>query len=107
MGWSLVFVAAAIEVAWASTLKYAQSFLDWSIIGLLIAISFILLIQSYKRLPVAMAYSVFVGIGTVGTYLVGLFLGEAFNLNQIFFLIILLGGIAGLKMTTKEEEVDV
>lgn len=102
MSWLLVLVAGILEVVWASGLKYADSFLDWVITFLLIAVSFILLIRSYKTIPVAAAYTVFVGIGTVGTYIAGVFLGESYSFGQIFFLMILLSGIIGMKTFTKK-----
>ena len=52
----------------------------------------------------ASAYTVFVGIGTAGTYVTGIFMGETFSGGQIFFLIVLLGGIIGMKMFTKEND---
>lgn len=103
MSWLLVFVAGILEVVWASGLKYADTLLDWVITIILIAVSFILLIRSYKTIPVTAAYTVFVGIGTVGTYTVGIYLGESFSINQIFFLIILLVGIIGMKTFTKKD----
>ena len=51
----------------------------------------------------AAAYTVFVGIGTAGTYLTGIFLGESFAGGQIFFLPLLLAGIVGMKIVTKEK----
>ncbi|KON87842.1 membrane protein [Sporosarcina globispora] len=103
MKWMLVFAAGILEVMWASGLKYADSLLDWTITTVLIAVSFILLIRSYKVIPVAAAYTVFVGIGTVGTYILGVIMGEPFSVTQVFFLIILLAGIIGMKTFTKQE----
>lgn len=104
MYWLLVLIAGLLEVVWASALKYADSLFDWIIIFLLIAISFLLLIRSYKKIPMAAAYTVFVGIGTVGTYVTGIFLGEPFSIGQIFFLTLLLSGILGMKLFTKENK---
>lgn len=104
MGWFLVLLAATIEVLWASILKYAETPLEWFGIAALIAISFIMLIKSYKKIPVAAAYTVFVGIGTVGTYIVGMLLGEPFSLMQMIFLALLLIGIIGMKRSTDEKE---
>jgi paired small multidrug resistance pump len=73
----------------------------------LIAVSFILLIRSYKVIPVAAAYIVFVGIGTVGTYILGVIMGEPFSVTQVFFLVILLAGIIGMKTFTKQENTEV
>ncbi|WP_066369132.1 DMT family transporter [Neobacillus fumarioli] len=99
----LVFIAGLLEVVWATCLKYADSALGWAITVFLIALSFILLIRSYKKIPVAAAYTVFVGIGTVDTYLAGVILGEPFSPGQLLFLMILLAGIIGMKAFTKEE----
>lgn len=104
MSWLLVFVAGILEVVWASGLKYADTPLDWFITIILIVVSFILLIRSYKTIHIAAAYTVFVGIGTVGTYFVGIYLGESFSITQIFFLMILLAGIIGMKTFTKKEK---
>ncbi|MFM1655099.1 DMT family transporter [Brevibacillus sp. B_LB10_24] len=107
MGWLLVVVGGLIEVVWASALAYADSFLDWAVIAVLVAVSFIMLIRAYKRIPVAPAYSVFVGIGTVGTYVTGVLLGGTYSLKQIVFLLLLLAGVIGLQLTTKEESKEV
>ncbi|MEH7108993.1 MULTISPECIES: DMT family transporter [Bacillaceae] len=104
MKWFMIFLAGILEVLWASFLKYADSISDWVITVLLIAVSFTMLIRSYKTIPVAAAYTVFVGIGTVGTYLLGIYLGEAFSMKQILFLMILLMGIVGMKTFTKENK---
>jgi paired small multidrug resistance pump len=103
MNWLLVFIAGVLEIIWASGLKHAETFLDWFMTIILIVVSFILLIRSYKTIPIAAAYTVFVGIGTVGTYIVGIYLGESFSSAQIFFLLILLAGIIGMKTFTKNE----
>lgn len=90
---------------WASMLKYADSVGMWLLVFALVIGSFLLLIQAYKVIPVGIAYSVFVGLGTVGTYVISVaFLGEVISKTQILFLGILLTGIIGLKFATKEEE---
>ncbi|WP_152187241.1 DMT family transporter [Bacillus velezensis] len=104
MYWLLVLIAGLLEVVWASALKHADSLFDWIGIFLLIAVSFLMLIRSYKKIQMAAAYTVFVGIGTVGTYVTGVILGESFSIGQIFFLALLLSGILGMKVFTKETE---
>lgn len=69
----------------------------------LIVSSFLLLIRAYKLIPVGIAYAVFVGLGTVGTYVVSVyFFNETLSLVQSVFLTLLLIGIIGLKFTTRE-----
>lgn len=106
MNWFIVLVAGLLEVVWASGLKYADTLLDWTGTILLIAISFLLLIRSYKTIPVAAAYTVFVGIGTVGTYFTGLYLGETFSIGQLFFLSMLVAGVLGMKLFTNSTKAD-
>ncbi|MEC1261045.1 multidrug efflux SMR transporter [Bacillus swezeyi] len=104
MNWLFVLIAGFLEVVWATALKGAETLLDWTVIFILIAVSFILLIRSYRKIPMASAYTVFVGIGTVGTYVTGMVLGEPFSGGQIFFLTLLLAGIIGMKLFTKEHD---
>ncbi|KIL72864.1 DMT family transporter [Bacillus badius] len=104
MNWFIVFIAGALEVVWATGLKYADSLADWTVITVLIAVSFLLLIRSYKTLPLAAAYTVFVGIGTAGTYFMGIYLGEPFSLVQLLFVALLLSGVAGMKLSTSAQE---
>lgn len=104
MSWVLLFLAGILEVVWASGLKYATTPLQWTGVIFLIAVSFIMLIIAYKDIPVAIAYAVFVGIGTVGTYIVGVLLGEPFSLLQVIGLTSLLAGVIGLKVFTNEKE---
>jgi paired small multidrug resistance pump len=103
MNWLFVFIAGLLEVVWASGLKHAETGFQWALTFILILVSFILLIYSYKSLPIAAAYTVFVGMGTVGTYLVGIILGDSFSIKQLVFLAILLVGIIGMKVFTRKE----
>ncbi|WP_100330049.1 DMT family transporter [Bacillus xiapuensis] len=104
MNWLIVFIAGILEVVWATGLKYADSVMDWILVGSLIAISFVMLIHSYKTIPLAAAYTVFVGIGTVGTYFVGIYLGEPFSIRQLIFLIMLLVGVLGMQIATETKK---
>ena len=95
--------AAVLEILWASLLKYADSLASWSLVFLLILSSFLLLIRAYKLIPFGIAYAVFVGIGTIGTYIVSIyFFNEKLSFVQFIFLFLLLIGIIGLKITTQE-----
>ncbi|GIN41922.1 multidrug efflux SMR transporter [Heyndrickxia sp. FSL K6-6286] len=100
MEWLLLLLAGALEVVWATLLKHADSLMDWLITLVVIIISFLLLIRSYKKIPVAAAYTVFVGIGTTATYFVGVILGDPFSFKQLIFLVFLITGIIGMKVFT-------
>jgi quaternary ammonium compound-resistance protein SugE len=60
-----------------------------------------LLAESLKTLPVGTAYAVWTGIGAAGTAIVGmLFLGESRDVLKLVSLVLLLGGIVGLRIAS-------
>jgi paired small multidrug resistance pump len=101
--WILVIIAGLIEILWAIGLKYSNNWISWIGIAILIYISFVVLLRALEKVPVATAYVVFTGIGTAGTVLVEMiFFGESFSWNKIFFILLLLAGVIGLKLVTAE-----
>ncbi|GLB60664.1 DMT family transporter [Cytobacillus sp. NCCP-133] len=103
MHWLKVFIAAFFEVFWVIGLKYADSPLTWTGTIISIAVSFYLMIMAGKVLPVGTVYAVFVGMGTAGTVLSEMiFFGEPFKLTKIMLVLMLLIGVLGLKLVTKE-----
>lgn len=62
--------------------------------------SIYLLALSARTLPIGTANAVWVGIGTFGTVVLGMaYLGEPANAGRVFFLILLMIAIIGLKLT--------
>jgi paired small multidrug resistance pump len=101
--WILVIIAGLIEILWAIGLKYSNNWISWIGIAILIYISFVVLLRALEKVPVATAYVVFTGIGTAGTVLAEMiFFGESFSWNKIFFVLLLLAGVIGLKLVTAE-----
>jgi len=101
--WILVIMAGLIEVLWAIGLKYSNNWISWLGVGLLIYLSFIFLLKATKTLSVATVYAVFTGIGTAGTVVVEMiFFNEAFSWSKVFFIVLLIVGVAGLKLVTTE-----
>ncbi|MFB7639682.1 DMT family transporter [Peribacillus butanolivorans] len=101
--WILVLMAGLIEIMWAIGLKHASNWISWAGIALLIYISFVLLVKATKSLPVATVYAIFTGIGTAGTVVVEMVVfGEAFSWAKVFFILLLLSGVVGLKLVTNE-----
>lgn len=101
--WIKVVIAALFEVFWVIGLKHANDFLTWTVTIISIIISFYLLIMAGRKLPAGTVYAVFVGLGTAGTVLSDIvFLGEPFKLTKIILIFILLTGIIGLKLVTKD-----
>lgn len=103
--WLKIIIAALFEVFWVIGLKYASDFWTWSITILSILISFYLLIMAGKKLPAGTAYAVFVGLGTGGTVISDiLFFGEAFMIEKILLIALLLAGVVGLQLITEVKE---
>lgn len=64
-----------------------------------LALSIYLLSLAVRELPLGLAYAVWVGIGTLGTVAYGsLFLGEPLGALKALCLVMIVGGIVGLKL---------
>lgn len=104
MAWIILVVAGLFEVGWAIGLKYTEGFTRlWPTIWTALAIvaSLWLLGIAMKSLPVGTAYSVWVGVGAVGTVVLGIvLLGEPANPARLISVALIIGGIIGLKFAT-------
>ncbi|MDX2090434.1 MAG: quaternary ammonium compound efflux SMR transporter SugE [Kofleriaceae bacterium] len=104
MSWILVLVSGLLEVAWALGLKASHGFtrLGASVFTLVTMLaSFTLLSIAVRNLPLGTAYAVWVGIGAVGTALVGMTCyGEPATVARLACLVLVVGGIVGLKLTS-------
>ncbi|EMS7708546.1 multidrug efflux SMR transporter [Vibrio cholerae] len=103
MAWLILLLAGICEIAWAIGLKYSEGFSKplASVATLsALVISFVLLGIALRTLPLGVAYSIWVGIGAVGTALAAAFLfGETLTLIKLISLFLIVAGIAGLKMS--------
>ena len=104
MPWMLLIVAGLLEVGWAIGLKYTEGFTRlWPSVFTLLAmtLSVLLLGMAMKSLPVGTSYAVWVGVGAVGTAILGMVLfGEPATLARIGSLGLIVAGIVGLKLTS-------
>ncbi|MDD2240997.1 MAG: quaternary ammonium compound efflux SMR transporter SugE [Kiritimatiellae bacterium] len=104
MAWVILALAGLFEMGWAIGLKYSNGLTRlwptvWTIVSM--AISLWLLGGAMKTLPLGTAYGVWVGIGAVGTAILGIFLfGEPAHLGRLFSIALIIAGIVGLKLTT-------
>lgn len=105
MAWILLVLAGLFEVAWATGLKYTEGFTRlWPSVWTLgtMAISFWLLALAVKNLPIGSAYSVWVGIGAVGTVIIGILrFGESFSWLRLFSVLLIIVGIIGVKLSSE------
>ena len=104
MAWVFLGIAGLMEVFWSTCLKLSEGFtkLGFSaltVVGMLV--SFGLLSQAMKTLPLGTAYGIWTGIGALGSVLVGIiFFKEPVSFWRVFFVLTLLVGIVGLKLTS-------
>lgn len=105
MAWVYLVLAGLLEAGWAIGLKYTDGFtrpVPSVLTAAAIALSMFLLAVAARTLPIGTAYAVWVGIGTVLTVLLGMWLfDEPRTLGRVFFLFLLLVSLVGLKLTTK------
>jgi quaternary ammonium compound-resistance protein SugE len=104
MAWIILVVAGLFEIGWAIGLKYTEGFTrPWPTAGTVVsmAISLWLLGIAMKSLPVGTAYSVWVGVGAVGTVILGIvLLDEPANAARLISVALIVAGIVGLKLSS-------
>jgi quaternary ammonium compound-resistance protein SugE len=104
MAWIILVLAGLFEVGWAIGLKYTQGFTRlwptiWTVLAMVISLW--LLGIAMKSLPVGTAYSIWVGVGSVGTVILGIaLLGESANAGRLISVALIVAGIVGLKLAT-------
>ena len=104
MAWVILVIAGLFEIGWAIGLKYTEGFTRlWPTVLTVLAmiISLCLLGIAMKSIPVGTAYSVWVGVGAVGTVILGIvLLGEPANAARLISVAFIVAGIIGLKLAT-------
>lgn len=105
MSWIYLVIAGLLEIGWAIGLKYTEGFTRlWPSMatGACMIASFILLALALKTIPVGTGYAVWTGIGAAGTAILGMILfGESRDLARIFCLLLIIGGVVGLKLVSR------
>jgi quaternary ammonium compound-resistance protein SugE len=106
MAWVILVIAGLFEVSWAIGLKYTDGFTRlWPTIWTLFAIiiSLWLLGIAMKSLPIGTAYSIWVGVGAVGTVILGIVLfDEPVNAARLISVALIIAGVIGLKLTASD-----
>lgn len=103
MAWILLLLAGLCEVGWAVGLKYTEGFtrpLASFLVAVALAASMGLLALAVRTLPIGTAYAVWVGIGALGTAVLGIVLfHEPVTAGRLLCLGLLVVAIAGLKLS--------
>lgn len=100
--WILLVIAGLLEVVWAVGLKHTAGFTKlWPSVLTITAMiaSFVLLAKVMQTLPLGVSYTVWVGIGAVGSVIAGVWLlNERLSAIQIVCIGAIALGIVGLKL---------
>lgn len=106
MKWMMLLLAGILEVTWACAMKMSEGFtvLLPSVVtaaGYLASALFLSL--ALRELPLGTAYAMWTGFGILGTSLLGVALfHEQLTLPQGICVLLILGGIVGLKLLSGE-----
>ena len=106
MSWLILVLAGLFEIGWAIGLKYTEGFTRfWPTVGTVAAmvVSLSLLGVAMKSLPMGTAYAVWVGVGAVGTAILGMvLLQEPAYAGRLISLALIVAGIIGLKLASPQ-----
>lgn len=103
MVWGILFLAGLFEVCWALALKQSDGFTRIGptvVFGVCAWLSFALMSQALKVLPIGTSYAVWTGIGAVGVAVAGiLWFGENASPARLLCITLIVAGIVGLNIT--------
>lgn len=104
MAWAILLVAGLFEVGWAVGLKYSDGLtrlVPSLVTGVALVLSMLLLAIAMRTLPLGTAYTVWTGIGAIGTVVLGIVLfSEPATAMRLVCIALILTGIVGLKLTS-------
>ncbi|HEC74396.1 MAG TPA: quaternary ammonium compound efflux SMR transporter SugE [Methylophaga aminisulfidivorans] len=103
MAWVYLLVAGVLEVVWATGLKYSDGLTRlWPTVIAVVTVtaSLYLLGLAMKSLPMGTAYTIWTGIGAVGTVVLGIVvLGESASPVRLISIALIVLGAIGLKVS--------
>lgn len=104
MAWAILIVAGIFEIIWAYSMKMSEGFtkLTPSIVTIVFMIlSVVLLSISMRSLPLGTAYTVWTGIGAIGSFVVGiLILNEPMTAMRMIAAVLIISGLVLMKLSS-------
>lgn len=101
MAWVVLVLSGILEAVWATALGRSEGFTRLApsvVFGLALVVSMAGLAYAMRDLPVGTAYAVWVGIGASLTVAYSVATGaEPISIAKILFLLMIIGGVVGLK----------
>ena len=104
MAWIILILPGLFEIVWAYSMKLSDGFtrLTPSLVTLFfMVLSFVLLAYAMRTLPLGTAYTIWTGIGAVGSFLVGVFiLGEPATAMRMLAAVLIISGLVLMKLSS-------
>lgn len=104
MPWILLVVAGLLEIVWATAMKASDGFSRPAPTALMVAGmigSFWLLALAMRDLPLGTAYTIWTGIGAIGSFGVGIWLlGEALTPMRLMAAALIITGMVIMKLAS-------
>ena len=104
MPWIVLIIAGLFEVVWASLLPATDGFTRWLPTAGFVAslgLSMYLLSVATRTIPIGTGYAVWVGIGALGAFIVGVVVkGDETNPAQVLAMGLLVAAIVAVKVTS-------
>lgn len=102
MSWLVLVLSGVLETVWAAALSASKGFSKLSP-TLLFAGALVLsmggLAYAMRTIPIGTGYAIWVGIGAIGTAVYGMVaLGDPVSASRIVCLVLIVAGVAGLKL---------
>lgn len=103
MAWISLLIAGLLEVGWAYSMKLSNGFsnLAASAATIVMMIASVgLLSLAMRSLPLGTAYTIWTGIGAVGSFVVGImFLGEQVSVVRVAAAALIVAGLVLMKLS--------
>ncbi|BCT90039.1 quaternary ammonium compound efflux SMR transporter SugE [Acinetobacter variabilis] len=104
MAWIILVFAGLFEIVWAYSMKLSEGFtkLTPSIFTIVfMVLSFVLLAYAMRTLPLGTAYTIWTGIGAVGSFLVGVIvLSEPASAMRMLAAVLIISGLVLMKLSS-------
>ena len=107
MNWIILIIAGLFEVGFTSCLGKAKEsvgnemFAWYAGFLVCLVVSMVLLMKATQSLPLGTAYTIWTGIGAIGSFLVGIFiLGEPATAMRMLAAILIVSGLVLMKLSS-------
>ena len=104
MAWAILILAGIFDIIWAYSMKMSEGFtrLTPSVVTIIFMIlSVVLLSMSMRTLPLGTAYTIWTGIGAIGSFVVGIIiLNEPITAMRMIAAVLIVSGLVLMKLSS-------